>query len=46
MKLTGFRLKDQVHLQDMDNAGLITTEIEARLPEVLRDRLAQVRVTE
>jgi hypothetical protein len=46
MKLTSFRLKDQVHIQDLDHAGLITTEIEAALPEILRARLAQVRATE
>jgi hypothetical protein len=46
MKLTSFRLKDQTHLQDMDEARLITPEIEALLSEPLRARLAQVRATE
>jgi hypothetical protein len=46
MKLTSFRLKDRVHIQDMDGVALITSEIESGLPEVLRERLAQVRVTE
>ncbi|HLN03734.1 MAG TPA: hypothetical protein VK335_30890 [Bryobacteraceae bacterium] len=46
MKLTSFRLKDRVHIQDMDGVGLITPEIESALPEVLRDRLSQVRATE
>ncbi len=46
MKLTSFRLKDRVHIQDMDGVGLITPEIESALPEVLRERLAQVRATE
>ena len=46
MKLTSFRLKDQTHLKDMDDAGLITTEIEAQLSEVLHARLAQVRASE
>ena len=46
MKLTSFRLKDKVHIPDMDGVGLITPEIEASLPEVLRERLAQVRATE
>ena len=46
MKLTSFRLKDRVHIQDMDGVGLITPEIEEGLPELLRDRLAQVRATE
>ncbi|MBI1791512.1 MAG: hypothetical protein HYR60_28620 [Acidobacteria bacterium] len=43
MKLTSFRLKDQVHIQDMDKVGLITPEIEALLSEVLAERLRQVR---
>lgn len=43
MKLTSFRLKDKVHLLDMDSVGLITPEIEAALPRQLRDRLRQVR---
>jgi hypothetical protein len=43
MKLTSFRLKDQVHIQDMDEVGLITPEIAAGLPDVLRERLARVR---
>jgi Uncharacterised nucleotidyltransferase len=46
MKLTSFRLKDRVHIQDMDGVRLITPEIESALPEVLRERLAQVRATE
>jgi hypothetical protein len=46
MKLTSFRLKDKVHVQDLDGVGLITPEIEASLPEILRERLAQVRATE
>ncbi|MGA2136734.1 MAG: hypothetical protein ABSH50_30970 [Bryobacteraceae bacterium] len=43
MKLTSFRLKDQTHLKDLDEIGLITPEIDASLPPVLADRLAQVR---
>ncbi len=46
MKLTSFRLKDQVHIQDMDSVGLITPEIEASLSEPMRARLAQVRAAE
>jgi len=38
MKLTSFRLKDKVHIQDMDSVGLITAEIEASLSETLRAR--------
>jgi hypothetical protein len=46
MKLTSFRLKDKVHIQDLDGAGLITPEIEQSLSEPLRRRLAEVRATE
>jgi hypothetical protein len=46
MKLTSFRLKDKVHIQDMDAVGLITPEIEAGLPEPFRARLAEVRASE
>jgi hypothetical protein len=46
MKLTSFRLKDRVHIQDLDGVGLIDAEIEAQLPALLRDRLAEVRASE
>ncbi|HEX5431119.1 MAG TPA: hypothetical protein VFW83_04080 [Bryobacteraceae bacterium] len=46
MKLTSFRLKDKVHIQDMDSVGLITPEIEESLPELLRERLREVRAAE
>ena len=46
MKLTSFRLKDKVHLLDMDSVRLITPEIEQALPEALRARLEQVRKEE
>jgi hypothetical protein len=46
MKLTSFRMKDRVHVQDMDSVGLITPEIESGLSEPLRARLAEVRATE
>jgi hypothetical protein len=46
MKLTSFRLKDKVHIQDLDGVGLITAEIEKGLSEPLRQRLAEVRATE
>ena len=46
MKLTSFRLKDQVHIQDMDSVGLITAEIEEQLSDTLRERLEQVRRSE
>ena len=43
MKLTSFRAKDEAHIKDMDEAHLITAEIEASLSEPLRARLAQAR---
>lgn len=46
MKLTSFRSKDETHLKDLDEAGLITPEIEAGLSETLRARLTQVRARE
>lgn len=46
MKLNSFRLKDQTHLQDLDQAGLITPEIESQLSQVHRERLARVRASE
>ena len=46
MKLTSFRLRDKVHVQDLDGVGLITPEIEAQLPDLLRQRLAEVRASD
>jgi len=46
MKLTSYRLKDRVHIQDLDAVGLITPEVEAQLPEALRARLLEVRSVE
>lgn len=46
MKLTSFRLKDEVHLKDLDEAGVITREVEAVLSPVLAKRLARVRARE
>jgi hypothetical protein len=46
MKLTSFRLKDKVHIQDLDSVGLITPAIEGDLSEPLRQRLQEVRATE
>ena len=43
MKLTSFRLRDRVHLQDLDAVGLITPDVEASLPPLLRERLRDVR---
>ena len=45
LELTSFRLKDKVHIQDLDEVGLITPEIEQTLPEPLRARLAEVHDT-
>jgi hypothetical protein len=42
MKLTSFRLIDQVHVQDMLRLGLIGDVVRAGLPEALRERLEQV----
>lgn len=46
MKLTSYRLKDRVHIQDLDAVGLITPEIESSLPPELKRRLAEIRATE
>ncbi|MEO8661040.1 MAG: hypothetical protein ABI693_21400 [Bryobacteraceae bacterium] len=46
MKLTSFRLKDQVHIKSLDAAGLITPEVEASLTPELLARLTRVRLTE
>ncbi|MCX6623724.1 MAG: hypothetical protein NTY38_22170 [Acidobacteria bacterium] len=46
MKLTSFRTRDETHVKDMDEAGLITPEVEAGLSDVLRERLARVRARE
>lgn len=46
MKLTSYRLKHRVHIQDLDAVGLITPEIEERLPELLRSRLSEIRASE
>ena len=43
MKLTSFRAKDEAHLKDLDEAGLITPDLEAGLSPILRERLAQTR---
>ena len=46
MKLTSFRARDEAHLKDLDEAGLITPEVEASLPPVLSERLGRVRSRE
>lgn len=46
MKLTSYRLKDRVHIQDLDGVGLITPEVEQNLSPELRRRLAETRASE
>ena len=43
MKLTSFRARDAAHIIDLDEAGLITPEIEGGLSPALRERLAEAR---
>jgi hypothetical protein len=43
MKLNSLRPKDLVHLETLDDAGLIDAEIEADLPPVLSERLSEAR---
>ena len=45
MKLTANRDKDRTHLRDMIELGMITAELEARLPPDLRARLDELRAT-
>ena len=40
MKLTSYRLKDEMHLKDMDEAGIITPQIEAGLSPLQQERSA------
>ena len=42
MKLTSFRLKDRVHLQDLIEVGLVTEADLPRLPAPLAARLRDV----
>lgn len=46
MKLTSYRLKDRVHIQDLDAVGLISSDIEAQLPDLFKNRLAEIRSSE
>lgn len=43
MKLSSLRAKDVVHLQILEDAGMITRDIEADLPEVLKENLKEAR---
>lgn len=44
MKLTSFRAKDEAHLIDLDEAGLIPPALEAQLSPALAARLAAARL--
>jgi hypothetical protein len=46
MKLGNNRDIDRVHVRDMDPVGLVTAEVERTLPEILRDRLPEIRSAE
>ena len=46
MKLSSFRLKDQVHIQALEAAGLITEAVEKKLSQDLLSRLKHIRETE
>jgi hypothetical protein len=46
MKLTSFRSKDETHINDLDEIGLITPEMEAALSPIHRERLVQARTRE
>ena len=45
MKLTSFRLKDQMHIKDLDEAGAIPATIEIALSPLQLQRLQQVRAS-
>src|SRR5262249_39564146 len=42
MKLTSFRRKDQVHIQDLIDVGLVDDSWLSRVPPSLRDRLQEL----
>jgi len=44
MKLTSFRVQDEMHLKDLDEASIITAEIENGLSPIQQERLCHVRV--
>ena len=46
MKLANNRDIDRVHVRDLDSVGLITSDVAASLPPVLRDRLEEIRSRE
>lgn len=46
MKLSSYRDKDRVHVRSLDAAGLVTPDVEAKLPAELAARLHHIRETE
>jgi len=46
MKLVSYQLKDRVPIEDLDRAGLVTSEIEPEMTPELRRRLNEIRATE
>lgn len=45
-KLTRFRVKDETHIVDLDELGLIAPEMESELSPIQRERLARARSRE
>lgn len=45
MKLNSLRPKDQAHLEILERCGLITAEVKAALPPILRERLVLARAS-
>ena len=43
MKLNSLLPKDLIHIETLDDVGLITSAIERELPSVLRERLKEAR---
>lgn len=43
MKLTSYRAKDEAHVKDLDEAGVITAEIESQLSPLQLERLCHTR---
>jgi hypothetical protein len=43
MKLNSLRPKDLIHLEVLDEAGLITPTLERGLPQALQERLKEAR---
>ena len=43
MKLNSMRPKDLIHIETLDDLGLISLAVESSLPPVLQERLAQAR---